>query len=222
MSTQDKPQAIDEAFVREWFSERYKAGDVFHDGAESLSLEAAIDFARAAAALAAAQQAEPDADTWRFLVGADAATTAHLQAGQYLAPAAQQAEPVAPSIVAALRFYAQRHHFALSDPSAWDTVSGEPPNYWCDEAGTATVEDGSIAKIALEGINAAPPAREAVALTEEQAKAVMWQEHVRWMSAAGLDTTGMQPEAGWLDQLLGHFRAFERAVWQANNLREPG
>lgn len=51
----------------------------------------------------------------------------------------------------ALQFYADGHHFTKSDGDAWDTVSGEPQNYWCDEAGTATVEDGSIAKLALAG-----------------------------------------------------------------------
>ncbi|MCL6470123.1 MAG: hypothetical protein I4O48_17660 [Ralstonia sp.] len=50
-----------------------------------------------------------------------------------------------------LRFYAHGHHFGLSDDTAWDTVSGEPQNFWCDEAGTATVEDGSIAKALLQG-----------------------------------------------------------------------
>jgi hypothetical protein len=51
----------------------------------------------------------------------------------------------------ALQFYADGDHFIKSEPNSWDTVSGEPQNYWCDEAGTATVEDGSIAKLALEG-----------------------------------------------------------------------
>lgn len=51
----------------------------------------------------------------------------------------------------ALTFYAEKGHFILSDDCAWDTVSGEPPNYWCDEAGTATVEDGSIARLVLAG-----------------------------------------------------------------------
>lgn len=50
-----------------------------------------------------------------------------------------------------LRFYAHGHHFCLSDGTAWDTVSGEPQNFWCDEAGTATVEDGSVAKALLQG-----------------------------------------------------------------------
>jgi hypothetical protein len=54
----------------------------------------------------------------------------------------------------ALRFYADGEHFILADPDAWDTVSGEPPNLWEDEANTATVEDGSVARFALE--SAAP------------------------------------------------------------------
>ncbi|MGB3290986.1 MAG: hypothetical protein WBA83_17065 [Burkholderiaceae bacterium] len=49
----------------------------------------------------------------------------------------------------ALQFYADQDHFIISDDDAWDTVSGEPQNYFCDEAGTATVEDGSIARAAL-------------------------------------------------------------------------
>lgn len=52
----------------------------------------------------------------------------------------------------ALRFYANGDHFTMADEDAWDTVSGEPPNLWCDEAGTATVEDGSIAAMALRGV----------------------------------------------------------------------
>lgn len=49
----------------------------------------------------------------------------------------------------ALTFYAQGEHFHF-DRAAWDTVSGEPQNYWCDEEGTATVEDGTIAKLAID------------------------------------------------------------------------
>ena len=69
-------------------------------------------------------------------------------------PAAQQGEAVAPTradLIAALKFYAKGEHFILSEPAAWDTVSGEPQNWQCDEAGTATVEDGWIAKATLEG-----------------------------------------------------------------------
>lgn len=53
----------------------------------------------------------------------------------------------------ALRFYAHRCHLTLGDPHAWDVVSGEPPNYLCDEAGTATIEDGTIAQMALRGVD---------------------------------------------------------------------
>lgn len=51
----------------------------------------------------------------------------------------------------ALQFYADRSHFLIADDDAWDTVSGEPQNFWCDEAGTATVEDGTVAAMALAG-----------------------------------------------------------------------
>jgi len=47
-----------------------------------------------------------------------------------------------------LDFYAQQSHFLFDD--GWDTVSGEPQNFWCDEYG-ATVEDGTIAKLVLAG-----------------------------------------------------------------------
>lgn len=50
---------------------------------------------------------------------------------------------------AALEFYAEREHFIIADSAAWDTVSGEPQNLWCDDAGTATVEDGGVARHAL-------------------------------------------------------------------------
>ena len=49
----------------------------------------------------------------------------------------------------ALRYYARGYHFQRGNSDAWDTVSGEPQNFWCDEAGTATVEDGSMAAHAL-------------------------------------------------------------------------
>ena len=68
-----------------------------------------------------------------------------------LARASLDAEPVADGMRKALRYYANGHHFGLADKDAWDTVSGEPQNLWCDDAGTATVEDGTIAKLALRG-----------------------------------------------------------------------
>lgn len=50
---------------------------------------------------------------------------------------------------AALEFYASGNHFVRADAAAWETVSGEPPNFWEDEANTATIEDGTIARSAL-------------------------------------------------------------------------
>lgn len=50
----------------------------------------------------------------------------------------------------ALKFYADGDHLLLADADAWDTCSGEPVNFLHDDAGTASVEDGSIAKAALK------------------------------------------------------------------------
>ncbi len=50
----------------------------------------------------------------------------------------------------ALKFYADGNHLLLADSDAWDTCSGEPVNFLHDDAGTASVEDGSIAKTALK------------------------------------------------------------------------
>ena len=55
-------------------------------------------------------------------------------------------------LLAALEFYAERNHFILHDANAWETVSGEPQNFQEDEANTATVEDGSVAKAAVSRV----------------------------------------------------------------------
>ena len=52
-------------------------------------------------------------------------------------------------LLKALTFYAEGSHFIQHDPEAWDTVSGEPQNFREDEANTATVEDGSVARAAI-------------------------------------------------------------------------
>jgi hypothetical protein len=61
----------------------------------------------------------------------------------------------------ALAFYAEGNHFIQHDPDAWDTVSGEPANFYEDESNTATVEDGSVAKMALDAVSAPHQAQEA-------------------------------------------------------------
>lgn len=54
------------------------------------------------------------------------------------------------ALEAALKFYADGDHLMLADAYAWDACSGESINFLHDEAGTASVEDGSIAKAALK------------------------------------------------------------------------
>lgn len=83
----------------------------------------------------------------------DIRNAAPVAAQQGQLPAVGDGMAVLPfAVLDALRFYANGHHFNLADRNAWDTVSGEPQNFWCDEAGTATVEDGSIAKAVLQGV----------------------------------------------------------------------
>lgn len=50
---------------------------------------------------------------------------------------------------AALKFYADRDHFAEDIGSDWDSVSGEPANILWHEHEAWFVEDGSIARAAL-------------------------------------------------------------------------
>lgn len=92
------------------------------------------------------------------------------------APVAPAGRHIPPALVAALRFYAQRQHFVLADSDAWDTVSGEPANFWEDEANTATVEDGSIARVALEGLESMPTqaAVEVLAERSRQTNVLGW------------------------------------------------
>ena len=77
----------------------------------------------------------------------DAKLPAEFVLADKVARLAEQVE----NLRAALQWYADGLHFDKASPDAWDTVSGEPQNWWCDEAGTATVEDGSIAAMVLRG-----------------------------------------------------------------------
>jgi hypothetical protein len=69
---------------------------------------------------------------------------------------AQPSGAVHHNLIEALKFYANGDHLLLADPDAWDTCSGEPINFLHDDAGTASVEDGSIAKAALDSLNSSP------------------------------------------------------------------
>lgn len=54
-----------------------------------------------------------------------------------------------------LEFYARGDHFTVHVENSWvrsmDVETEEPQDEWIDEAGTATVEDGAIARAALKG-----------------------------------------------------------------------
>lgn len=51
---------------------------------------------------------------------------------------------------AALKFYADRDHYSTDDGSSWDSCSGEPANIQWHESEPWFIEDGSIARAALE------------------------------------------------------------------------
>lgn len=51
----------------------------------------------------------------------------------------------------ALRFYARGQHYHLDDTEEFDTVSGEPQNWLCSGCSETMVENGRVAKSALEG-----------------------------------------------------------------------
>lgn len=51
----------------------------------------------------------------------------------------------------ALRFYARAEHYHLDATEEFDTVSGEPQNWLCSGCSETMVEDGQVAKFALEG-----------------------------------------------------------------------
>ena len=53
-------------------------------------------------------------------------------------------------LLEALEFYARGDHLVLFDADEWDTCSGEPLNWLHDNAGTASVEDGSLAEAAID------------------------------------------------------------------------
>lgn len=75
------------------------------------------------------------------------------ETGHWYSPAAvrEMLDAEAANLRAALKWYADGEHFTKAQPDAWDTVSGEPQNWWCDEAGTAMIEDGTLAGMVLAG-----------------------------------------------------------------------
>lgn len=98
------------------------------------------------------------------------------------------AQPVADEVKRlreALQFYADGNHFTQHQPDAWDTVSDEPSNFYEDESNTATVEDGSVAKMALaaqpcpsQGCGGA--GSEAIADAQIDAAYKCFQAYMKW------------------------------------------
>jgi hypothetical protein len=78
-------------------------------------------------------------------------TDQELQSLRKLGNEAEAAADEIANLRLALKWYADGEHFAKTDSNAWDTVSGEPQNWWCDEAGAGMVEDGTLAAKVLAG-----------------------------------------------------------------------
>ena len=78
-------------------------------------------------------------------------TDKELQSLRNLGNEAEAAADEIANLRLAFKWYADGKHFDRCDPSAWDTVSGEPQNWWCDEAGAGMVEDGTLAAKVLAG-----------------------------------------------------------------------
>ncbi|OBY90491.1 hypothetical protein A6723_019465 [Pseudomonas sp. AU11447] len=134
----------------------------------------------------------------------------------YAAPVAQAGQ-VPEEWRKALEFYAKGDHLLLADPDAWDTCSGEPMNWLHDEAGTASVEDGSFAKQALaaapaqevEKPDAFEVARHSKRLVEQlRAKVAELEERQASRHIGGIRQAGQVPEE-WRDMLASlqwHYR----------------
>lgn len=103
---------------------------------------------------ATTRQAKADAKCREVLAAlyaeCDRLAAAEAKTNSYIVDNARLAEQVN-NLRAALQWYADGLHFDKASPDAWDTVSGEPQNWWCDEAGAGMVEDGTLAAKVLAG-----------------------------------------------------------------------
>lgn len=72
----------------------------------------------------------------------------------------------------ALQFYAHGNHYHFFSDT-WDTCSGEPQNFWFDEAETGMIEDGSVARAALSAQPAEEPATSAPSPAASQRQAMI-------------------------------------------------
>ena len=59
------------------------------------------------------------------------------------------------ALIEALKFYAEKNHFNLEAPDDWDDCSGEPRNFLFRDDSADMIEDGTVARVALENHPAA-------------------------------------------------------------------
>lgn len=111
---------------------------------------------------------EPFCNLWCYddgyresTIGEPVYTTRQMQ--DYAEAAAHALLKERDTLTKALKFYADRNHFMVSDYNAWDTASGEDQTFWCDENGTATIEDGDVARQALDTTQAEVDPHESIA-----------------------------------------------------------
>ncbi|GEM_PF-624491 len=132
------------------------AAQGFRDGQAAVEPAAAQDEQEVAAVIGFYEgEREPRLLSWNVLPNGEHRLYTRL--------AQTEQQPEQSGLIKALEYYANGNHLLLADPDAWDACSGEPLNFLHDDAGTASVEDGSIARVALEAYRAAP-----IAQTEQQ------------------------------------------------------
>ncbi|MGK9045871.1 hypothetical protein KXR63_00730 [Stutzerimonas chloritidismutans] len=95
------------------------------------------------------------AESWAYCIWKASDANTRYNVAFHLSEIEQtEQQPEQSGLIKALEYYANGDHLLLADPDAWDTCSGEPQNFLHDDAGTASVEDGSIARVALEAYRA--------------------------------------------------------------------
>ena len=85
----------------------------------------------------------------------DATVTSLQESNDALAARLADAAQTEARLRRGLQFYADGCHCELGDPTDWDSVSGEPSNFLCDEHGSM-IEDGTVAQRILEGYDIGP------------------------------------------------------------------
>lgn len=161
-----------DALMAEWEADGATRGAAFirlRDLARELELLADAEGARAAYNLRRARTAEQEVKRLGDLLNEDRSLIANALHGRANAPhnagdiqrlieraglnstSAQDAGQRLPlAVLQALRFYANGEHFSDADEKL-DDVSGEPSNWLCHEDDATMLENGLVARMALQG-----------------------------------------------------------------------